>query len=99
MITTEFTKVVFSIWYFTYKYYEIVPIVFMLYNNSYKWSITFKIFLFFNFYFVLEYSWFTMLLSGAQQSDLVIHINVSIHFQIIFTFRLLQNISRDPCGI
>ena len=32
-----------------------------------------------------------MLVSGIQQSDSVIHINVSIHFQILFPFRLLQN--------
>ena len=29
--------------------------------------------------------------SGVQQSDSVIHINVSILFQILFPFRLLHN--------
>ena len=32
-----------------------------------------------------------MLVSGVQQSDSVIHIHVSILFQILFPFRLLQN--------
>ena len=32
-----------------------------------------------------------MLVSGVQQSDSVIHIHVSIVFQILFLFRLLQN--------
>ena len=44
-----------------------------------------------NFFFILEYSRSTMLLvSGVQQSDSVIHI--SIPFQILFPYRLLQNI-------
>ena len=33
-----------------------------------------------------------VLISGVQQSDSVIHIHVSILFQILFPFRLLQNI-------
>ena len=33
-----------------------------------------------------------VLVSGVQQSDSVIHIHVSILFQILFPFRLLQNI-------
>ena len=48
-----------------------------------------------NFYFILGYSWFTMFfffVSGVQQSDLVIHIHISILFQILFPCRLLQNI-------
>ena len=32
-----------------------------------------------------------VLVSGVQQSDSVIHIHVSILFQVIFPFRLLQN--------
>ena len=32
-----------------------------------------------------------MLVSDVQQSDSVIHIHVSILFQILFPFRLLQN--------
>ena len=33
-----------------------------------------------------------MLISGVQQSDSVIHIHISILFQILIPFRLLQNI-------
>ena len=32
-----------------------------------------------------------VLVSGVQQSDSVIHIHVSILFQVLFPFRLLQN--------
>ena len=35
-----------------------------------------------------------MLVSGVQQSDSVIHIHVSILFQILFSFRLLQSIQQ-----
>ena len=35
-----------------------------------------------------------VLVLGVQQSDSVIHIHVSILFQIIFPFRLLQNIEQ-----
>ena len=39
-----------------------------------------------------------VLVSGVKQSDSVIHIHVSILFQIIFAFRLLQNIEQSsPC--
>ena len=36
-----------------------------------------------------------VLVSGVQQSDSVIHIHVSILFQILFPFRLLQNIEQS----
>ena len=36
-----------------------------------------------------------VLVSGVQQSDSVIHIHVSILFQILFLFRLLQNIEQS----
>ena len=36
-----------------------------------------------------------VLVSGAQQSDSVIHIPVSILFQILFPFRLLGNIEQS----
>ena len=36
-----------------------------------------------------------MLVSGVQQSDSVIHIHVSILFQILFPFRLLHNIEQS----
>ena len=34
-----------------------------------------------------------VLVSGVQQSDSVLHIHVSIPFQILFPIRLLQNIA------
>ena len=36
-----------------------------------------------------------MLVSGVQQSDIVIHIHVSVLFQILFPFRLLQSIEQS----
>ena len=36
-----------------------------------------------------------VLVSGVQQSDSVIHIHVSILFQILFPFRLSQNIEQS----
>ena len=36
-----------------------------------------------------------VLVSGVQQSDSVIHIHVSILFQILFPFRLLQSIEQS----
>ena len=36
-----------------------------------------------------------VLVSSVQQSDLVIHVHVSILFQILFPFRLLQNIEQS----
>ena len=36
-----------------------------------------------------------VLVLGVQQSDSVIHIHVSILFQILFPFRLLQNIEQS----
>ena len=47
-----------------------------------------------------------VLVSGVQQSDSVIHIHVCIRFQILFPFRLLQNVGQsslcytgDPCWL
>ena len=47
-----------------------------------------------------------VLVSGVQQSDSLIHIHVSILFQILFPFRLLHNIEQsslcytvDPCWL
>ena len=37
-----------------------------------------------------------VLVSGVQKSDSVIHIHVSIRFQIIFPFRLLQSFEQLP---
>ena len=39
-----------------------------------------------------------VLVSGAQQSDSVIHVHVSILFQVLFPFRLLQNIEQSSLG-
>ena len=36
-----------------------------------------------------------VLVSGVEQSDSVIHIHVPILFQILFPFRLLQNIEQS----
>ena len=36
-----------------------------------------------------------VLVSGVQQSDSVVHIHVSVLFQILFPFRLLQNIEQS----
>ena len=47
---------------------------------------------FFNFYVGVQLINSVVLVSGVQQSDSVIHIHVSILFQIIFPIRLLQNI-------
>ena len=47
-----------------------------------------------------------MLVSGIQQSDSIIHIHVPIFFQILFPFRLLDNIEQSslrytvgPCWV
>ena len=37
-----------------------------------------------------------VLVSGVQQSDPVIHVHVSILFQILFPLRLLQNFEQSP---
>ena len=36
-----------------------------------------------------------VLVSGIQQSDSVIHIHVNVLFQVLFPFRLLQNIEQS----
>ena len=36
-----------------------------------------------------------VLTSGVEQSDSLIHIHVSIRFQVLFPFRLLQNIEQS----
>ena len=44
-----------------------------------------------NFYFILECSyWSAVLASYVQQGDAVIHIYVSIHFKILFSFKSFQ---------
>ena len=60
----------------------------------------------FLFYIGLELINNVVMVLGVQQSDSVIHIHVSILFQIIFPFRLLQNneqntlcYSVDPCWL
>ena len=53
------------------------------------------------FYIGVELVNTVVLVSGVQQSDSVIHIHISILFQIIFPYRLLQSIilSIAPCAI
>ena len=60
----------------------------------------------FVFYIGVELINNVVLMSGVQQSDSVIHIYVSILFQILFPFRLFQKIERsslcdtvDPCWL
>ena len=47
-----------------------------------------------SFYFLLlEYNInIFVLISGVQQNDSIIHIHIFIIFQILFSYRLLQNI-------
>ena len=52
----------------------------------------------FLFYVGIQLIYNTVLVSGLQQSDSVIHIHLSILFQILFPFRLLQILSRVPCA-
>ena len=42
---------------------------------------------------------YTVLVSGVQQSDSVIHIHVSILFQILFPLGYYRIFSRVPCAI
>ena len=53
------------------------------------------IFLNFLFYIGVELINNVVIVSGVQQSDSVIHIHVSILFQILFAIRLLQNIKQS----
>ena len=54
-------------------------------------------FFFFNFlfYIVVQLINNVALVSGVQQSDSVIHTHISILFQVLFPFRLLQNIEQS----
>ena len=36
---------------------------------------------------------------GVQQSDSVMHVHMPILFQILFPFRLLQNIELSSCAV
>ena len=45
----------------------------------------------FNFYFILQLIYNVVLVLGVQQSGSVIHIHISILFQFLFPYRLLQN--------
>ena len=49
----------------------------------------------FLFYVGVELINNVVLVSGVQQGDSVIHIHVSIHFQILFPLRLLQDIEQS----
>ena len=48
--------------------------------------------LFFSFYFILEYSLFTVLLVSGVQQVIVIHIHLYILFQVLFLCKLLPNL-------
>ena len=54
----------------------------------------FSFFLNFSFYIGVQLI-NNVFVSGVQQSDSVIHIHVSVPFQILFTFRLLHNIEQS----
>ena len=58
---------------------------------------TFYFYLFFNFHFYIGAQFLNnvVLISGVQQSDSVIHIHLSILFQILFLFRLLHRIEQS----
>ena len=56
-----------------------------------------SLFIFNRSYFILEYSWFTVLLvPGARRSDSDTHARTSLLFRTVFPFRLLQPHSRSP---
>ena len=57
--------------------------------------VVFGLFLKFLFCIGVELIYNTVLVSGIQQSDSVIHIYVSILFQILFPFRSFQNIEQN----
>ena len=64
------------------------------------------IFFFFSFYVGEQLVNNVVLASGIQESDSVIHTHISILFQILFPFRLLQNIEQSslcytggPCSL
>ena len=60
-----------------------------MYNEA---KFYFIIFFNFLFYIGVELINNVVLVSGIQESDSVIHIHVSLLFQILFPFRLLHNI-------
>ena len=60
----------------------------------------------FLFYIGIQLIYNVVIVSGAQHSESVIYIHVSIPFQILFLFRLLHNIEQpslcytvDPCWL
>ena len=55
----------------------------------------YHIFLNFIFYIGVWLINSVLLVSGVQQSDSIIHVHVSILFQILFPFRLLHNIEQS----
>ena len=70
---------------------KIPPVKWILRKRQCIYRATFY-FLTFNFYFILEYSWFTMyvtLVSSVQQHDLVIHTHIFILFQILFPIKVI----------
>ena len=72
----------------------------IIYSTNYVFVYGVRECSFFNFLFYIGVQLINnaVLISGVQQSDLVIHICVSILFQILFPFRLLHNIEQSsPC--
>ena len=50
------------------------------------------IYILFNFFIQVELIYNIVYVSGVKHSDSVIHIHISILFQILFPYRLLHNI-------
>ena len=61
------------------------------YNMWLGWDIMSQCMRILNFYVILQLIYNVFLVSGVQQSDSVIHTDISILFQTLFPYRLLQN--------
>ena len=71
--------------------------IYIMITGYYSFYTTKFFFLFFNFLFYIGVELINnvVLVSGVQQSDSVIHVHVSILFQILFPIRLLHNIEQS----
>ena len=63
-------------------------VVFTWFSTLHKWNYMYSFFIFIVYWSILD----VVLVSDTQQNDLVIHIHISILFQILFPCRLLQRI-------
>ena len=80
-----------------YKYSRMF-IAALVYNNRIRNNLNFLFGLLKMLYYVgVSLNNKVVIVSSVQQSDSVIHIYVSVLFQILFPFRLLQNFSRVLC--